>query len=91
MWCIPVPTLPRGHLQDDVPASGSGLEQAIAEADDTMPPADLPSASEWAGGESRPCLDSSERKHWAKYCSARRLIPPTRVTKSQTQGRMHGY
>ncbi len=49
----------------------SGLEQEIAEADDTMPPEGLPVASKWAGGESRPCLDSSERKHWAKvlFCA----------------------
>ncbi len=36
----------------------------------------------------RPCLDSSERKNWIKYCFARRWIPPTRVTKSQRQGRI---
>ncbi len=34
-------------------AVGSGLEQAIAEADDVMPQEGLPVASERAGGESR--------------------------------------
>jgi hypothetical protein len=34
-------------------AGGSGLEQAIVDADDAMPPEGLPVASEWAGGESR--------------------------------------
>ncbi len=34
-------------------ASGPGLEQAIAEADDAMPPEGLPVASERAGGGSR--------------------------------------
>ncbi len=34
-------------------AGGSGLEQAIADADAAMPPKGLPVASERAGGESR--------------------------------------
>ena len=36
-------------------AGGSGLEQAIVDADADMPPEGLPVASERAGGESR-CL-----------------------------------
>jgi hypothetical protein len=89
MLRIPVSTVPRGHLQDDLMmclAGGSGLEQAIAEADAAMPREGLPVASERAGGKS-----SSERKHWTKFCSARQSIPPTRVAKSQSQRRTHGY
>ncbi len=54
MLCIPIPTVPRGHWQNDVPGWRIG---PIAEADGAMPPEDLPVASERAGGESRPCLD----------------------------------
>ncbi len=41
-------------------SDGSGMEQAISEANDAMRRQGLPVASERAGGESRPCLDSSE-------------------------------
>jgi hypothetical protein len=91
MLCIPISMVPTGPLQDNVPGWRIGPGAGNCKADDAMPPEGLPVASERAGGESRPCLDSSERMHWAKYCSARRLIPLTRVTKSQSQGQMHGY
>ncbi len=74
--------VPRGHLHVPGWRTGPGSK---AEADDDMPREGLPEASERAGGESRPCLDSSERKHWTKCCSAHQSIPPTTRRRRELQ------